>query len=87
MIEFPIIEESQGGQKNLTVKPRRGNVGNLGQVELDYSSFPDGTIHNAPYKLNDLDTLRRSSFHAIFEVTPFGRLKARSPGVPVQVRV
>ena len=33
MIEFPIIEESQGGQKNLTVKPRRGNVGNLGQVE------------------------------------------------------
>ena len=33
MIEFPIIEERQGGQKNLTVTPRRGNVGNLGQVE------------------------------------------------------
>ena len=33
MIEFPIIVESQGGQKNLTVRSRRGNVGNLGQVE------------------------------------------------------
>ena len=34
IIEFPIIKDSQGGQKkHISVKPRRGNVGNLGQAE------------------------------------------------------
>ena len=61
MIEFPIIEESQGGQKNLTVKPRRGNVGNLGQVETTPRSLT-GVFIMLRYKLNDLDTLRRSPF-------------------------
>ena len=48
-------------EKNLTVKPRGGNVGNLGQAETTPPSS-GRTVHDDCYKFKDLDTLRRSSF-------------------------